>query len=138
MTHTAAPPPSLGHPCTRYPLPRPKLNNNTVEARTYPLTAIHEDRGFIVAFSPRNSLVLDYLRGDHARRLFARMLEAAFPEPSENAIAQKAAPVLGVTERHVRKWLRLEHDAKIRHFVAVTLIIGVEKMAQMIEGGNLK
>jgi hypothetical protein len=66
------------------------------------------------------------------------MLEAAFPEPSENAIAQKAAPVLGVTERHVRKWLRLEHDAKIRHFVAVTLIIGVEKMAQMIEGGNLK
>lgn len=61
-----------------------------------------------------------------SRRWFAGLLWRAFPAPSEAELAARAAPVLGVSERQVRNWLRGEHDASLRYVTAVLALAGVE------------
>lgn len=61
-----------------------------------------------------------------SRVWFRDMLWRAFPSRSEKALAAKAAPVLGVSERQVINWLRGEHDAALRHVLAVIVIAGAE------------
>lgn len=69
-----------------------------------------------------------------SRRWFCALLWRAFPSPSENDLAHKAAQVLGVSPRQVRNWLREEHDASLRYVTAVLAIAGAEIIFGKIEG----
>lgn len=90
-------------------------------------------RGSQVTF-PSRSRAAVLTRGHRARRIFADMLWQAFPLDSETAIAERAAPVLDLAPRHVRRLLRCEHDAKIKHFLIVAALIGVEAALTAIYG----
>lgn len=68
-----------------------------------------------------------------SRRWFAAMLWAAFPSPSENDLATKAARVLSVSPRQVKNWLRCEHDASLRYVTAVMAIAGAEVVFRRME-----
>lgn len=68
------------------------------------------------------------------RRWFRDMLWRAFPSASERELAEKAAPVLGVSERQVSNWLRMEHDPKLRFVLAVLGLAGAEIVFSRIEG----
>lgn len=63
---------------------------------------------------------------EEARRWFSDLLWIAFPSPSEHDLSLKAAPVLDVSPRQVRNWLRRENDASLRYVFAVMAIAGVE------------
>lgn len=69
-----------------------------------------------------------------ARRWFRNMLWRAFPSPSENELAIKAARVLDVSPRQVKNWLREENDASLRYVTAVLAIAGAEVIFGKIEG----
>ena len=68
------------------------------------------------------------------RKFFTRLLWRAFPSPSENALAEIAAPVLNVSERQVRNWLREEHTPRADHFLKVMAIAGAEIAFEQVEG----
>jgi hypothetical protein len=80
---------------------------------------------------PAETLIVCARRGP--RRFFADLLWRAFPADSEQALAARAAPVLGVSERQVRNWLRQEHDAKLTQVLAVLAVAGVELVAARVE-----
>lgn len=61
-----------------------------------------------------------------ARVIFRTMLRKAFPGDSDNETAIKAERVLGLDQRHIRRLLNLEHDAKFRDALAVMAILGFE------------
>ena len=67
------------------------------------------------------------------RRWFRDMLWRAFPSPSEHALAEKAAPVLGVSKRQIRNWLNEDHDASLSYVAAVLAIAGAEIVFAKIE-----
>lgn len=69
-----------------------------------------------------------------SRRWFAGLLWRAFPAPSAAALAERAAGVLGVSERQVRNWLDERNDAGLSHITAVMLIAGCEVVFRQIEG----
>jgi hypothetical protein len=60
------------------------------------------------------------------RTSFARLLWKAFPADSELAVAEQAAPVLGISVRHARRLLRGDHDPRLKHFIAVAALVGWE------------
>ena len=68
-----------------------------------------------------------------ARRAFAALLWRAFPSPSENEVANKAARVLDVTPRQVRNWLRCENSAAFHYVAAVMAVAGAEIVFQKVE-----
>jgi hypothetical protein len=72
--------------------------------------------------------------GAASRRWFRDLLWRAFPSRSENDLAVKAAPALGVSTRQVRNWLREDNDASLRHVTAVLAIAGAEVIFTKIEG----
>jgi hypothetical protein len=74
-------------------------------------------------------------QADVARAWFARALWAAFPGPSEAAVAKAAHRRLGVSERQVRNWLRCEHDAGLRHVAAVIMISGEDAVLPLLARG---
>lgn len=61
-----------------------------------------------------------------SRKAFAAMLWRAFPSPSENELAQKAARALDVSPRQVKNWLRYENSAAVHYVFAVAAIAGME------------
>lgn len=69
-----------------------------------------------------------------ARRWFRDLLWRAFPARSENDLAIRASAALGVSERQVQNWLRLEHDAGVRYVFAVLTIAGAEVVFRKAEG----
>lgn len=69
-----------------------------------------------------------------SRRWFRDLLWRAFPARSERELAEKAAPVLGVSHRQVINWLREEHDPKLRYIMAVLALAGAEIVFTRIEG----
>ena len=71
---------------------------------------------------------------DAARRWFRDLLWRAFPARSENELAIRASAALGVSERQVKNWLRLEHDAGVRYVFAVLTIAGAEIVFRQVEG----
>ena len=76
-------------------------------------------------------------QSDHvsaSRRAFAALLWRAFPSPSENEVALKAARVLDVSDRQVRNWLRCEHSAAWHYVAAVMAVAGAEIVFSKIEG----
>ena len=60
------------------------------------------------------------------RRWFRDLLWRAFPARSERDLAAKAAPILDVSERQVRNWLREEHDPGLTVVLKVMAIAGAE------------
>lgn len=60
------------------------------------------------------------------------MLARAFPptrvspETSPNAIAERAAPVLGISHRQARRLVNGECSAKVGQVLAVVFLLGVE------------
>lgn len=75
-----------------------------------------------------------WLDSDEMRERFARMLWLAFPSPSENDLAQRAGPVLGVHPRTIKNYLRCTHEAGMGKFLIVAGIIGFETTVTMIYG----
>lgn len=71
---------------------------------------------------------------DNPRRWFRDMLWRAFPSPSEHDLAEKAAPVLGVSKRQVKNWLREDNDASLSSVAKVIAIAGAEVIFARIEG----
>lgn len=67
------------------------------------------------------------------RAWFAALLWRAFPAGSENELSERAAPVLGVSARQVRNWLRCEHDARWRDVMKVLAIAGGEVVFRAME-----
>lgn len=65
-----------------------------------------------------------------------RLLRLVFPAQSERAIAERAAPVLGLSERHVRRLLRQEHDASVTTFVTLMLLAGFEVATDLVYGSD--
>jgi hypothetical protein len=72
--------------------------------------------------------------GSASRRWFRDLLWRAFPSRSEGELSAKAAPVLNVSPRQVRNWLREDNDASLRHVTAVMAIAGAEVLFTRIEG----
>jgi hypothetical protein len=60
------------------------------------------------------------------------MLWKAFPGDSELAVAERAAPVLGLSVRQVRRLLRGEHSARVEHVFAVSVVLGFETVLSMV------
>lgn len=72
---------------------------------------------------------------DSSRRDDANLLWAAFPGHSQQAVAEKASRALGVTDRQVVNWLRLENDMPSWAVKAARMYVrGVEYVARKIEG----
>jgi hypothetical protein len=67
------------------------------------------------------------------RAWFAALLWRAFPSDSENELSERAGPVLGVSARQVRNWLRCEHDARWRDVMKVLAIAGGEVVFRAME-----
>jgi hypothetical protein len=64
--------------------------------------------------------VRDILAGKLGRKLIARLIWASFPEcHSEEQVAAKAAKVLGLDARHVRRLMDCEHSVNIDVALAV-------------------
>lgn len=61
-----------------------------------------------------------------SRKAFAALLWRAFPSPSEKALVDKAAPILDVSPRQIKNWLRCEHSAAWHYVAAVMAIAGAE------------
>ena len=95
------------------------------------LRAQRNRRGYLMTFASY-SRMRAILSAHDSRKLFARMLWRAFPADSEHGVAEKAAPVLGLTERHVRRLLQCEHSVKIEHFLCVAALVGFETVLAMI------
>jgi hypothetical protein len=72
-------------------------------------------------------------QGSASRRWFRDLLWRAFPSRSEGELSAKAAPVLNVSPRQVRNWLREDNDASLRHVTAVMAIAGAEVILTRIE-----
>ena len=83
---------------------------------------------------------MKYLSEKNTRRLypvrasFADWLWLAFPSSSENELAMKAGPALGVSDRQVINWLRCRNEAKLSQVIAVIALVGVELVSKTIEG----
>lgn len=75
-------------------------------------------------FPARRASATDFVTP--SRRRFAGMLREAFGAGafSNNEIARRAAPVLGVSPRQVLNWLTLEHSAKGEHHDFLRAMIG--------------
>lgn len=83
---------------------------------------------------PSKKAAQSFLDGSTGRKVFARMLWSAFPGKSENEVAERAALVLGVSDRQCRNYLRGIHEAKASHVMAVIALLGFEKAMKLIEG----
>lgn len=111
------------HSCTTT-LAGARTKNNTLSQG---LTARRHHRSEVPLSHPSNSRsARAMLRGSTSRETFAAMLRRAFPGDSDNERAIRAAPVLGLSERHVRRLLNCEHDAKVREVFAVFALLGFE------------
>lgn len=104
------------------------------QAPIAPLHTQGQSTGYHMELPARSSAIGRLPDSDECRRIFARLLWRAFPASSEAAIAIKAAPILGRSERTIRLWLRCEHEVKLRDFIAVSIVSGVESIATLIEG----
>nr|WP_156178460.1 hypothetical protein [Puniceibacterium sp. IMCC21224] len=71
---------------------------------------------------------MDGQHRSRSRDWFAALLWRAFPADSEASLAYQAAPVLGVSERQVRNWLRCENDASLTYVTAVLVLAGFEAL----------
>jgi len=106
--------------------PQALAANHYFETRNHPRHPIERHhRGFIVTLLS-NSPARAILRGERGRIVFAEMLRRAFPGDSDNERAERGAPVLGISVRHFRRLLNLEHDAKVSQVLAVVILIGFE------------
>jgi hypothetical protein len=66
------------------------------------------------------------------RDWFARVLWRAFPAASQRQVAQRAAPVLGLTVRQCENLLNGIHDAKLGTILAALSIAGAECIFDVI------
>ena len=75
---------------------------------------------------------------ENEKRELLRLLWQAFPEDSEHAVSKAAAPVLGKTDRQIRKYLRqevAEPPGWMKY--ALKSIIAARKIGRRIEHGFL-
>lgn len=77
----------------------------------------------------------DYDFRTASRRDDANLLWAAFPGPSQQAVARRGSRKLGVSDRTVINWLSLTHDMPSWAVKAAKAYVrGVERLATRIEG----
>lgn len=103
-----------------------------------PSAASHSHRLGQLALDQHGAVTLKNLADSEgamrSRKKFAALLWKAFPSPSENDLADKAARVLDVSPRQVCNWLRCHNDASLRYVFAVLAIAGGEIVFRKIEG----
>lgn len=101
-------------------------------ANSVPVSVSHQKHGDCMRKN------LTYFEDDNvssSRKAFASLLWRAFPSPSENDLATKAAKVLEVSPRQVKNWLRYQNSAAIHYFFIVAAIAGAEVILR--DGGKL-
>ena len=76
--------------------------------------------------SPSGFHIRTILNGQVSRKVVARMIWAAFPGPSENEVSERASLVLGLSDRHIRRLLRCEHDVNGAVVLTLIALIGME------------
>lgn len=81
-----------------------------------------------------NSFVRSIISKSVGRDLVARMIWAAFPGPSEHAVSERAAVVLDMSPKHIRRLLRKENAVNADVVVALIVLVGFEKFAAMLGG----
>lgn len=84
--------------------------------------------------NPSRSFAQSILSKSVGRELVARMLWAAFPGPSEHAVSERAAPVLDMSPKHIRRLLRQENSVNADVVVALIVLVGFEKFSAMLGG----
>jgi hypothetical protein len=98
------------------------------------LSRIERYDSCVESIRPDRKSISNSISGSKSRRWFCDLLWRAFPSQSENDLANKAAPVLGVSARQVRNWLREENDASLKYVAAVLAVAGAEIVFKQIEG----
>lgn len=68
------------------------------------------------------------------RDWFRDLLWSAFPAPSDSDRAKQISAALGVSKRQAQHWLACDHDAALRHVLAVLIIAGAESAFAKIGG----
>jgi hypothetical protein len=102
----------------------PRLHLSDVESDSYPTSSRFCAKDIANSVEHRAK----------SRRWFRDLLWYAFPSDSENSLAEKAAPVVGVSERQIRNWLGCHNDAALSHVLAVLAVAGAEVIFTKIEG----
>lgn len=73
-----------------------------------------------------------FISGKRGRSLVPELLRLAFPARSVDEMAAKAAPVLGLTERHVKRLAAGEHSVSFDVGFALVLLVGFEATLALI------
>ncbi len=97
------------------------------DAFSNPFSVSHAPNGLLpMKFPAVSARSVPLTHPKASRRWFAALLWRAFPSRSAGDLAERAAPVLGVSTRQVRNWLDGEHSAALPHVLAVIAIAGAE------------
>lgn len=73
-----------------------------------------------------------FISGKRGRALVPELLRLAFPARSVDEMAAKAAPVLGLTERHVKRLAAGEHSVSFDVGFALVMLVGFETVLAII------
>lgn len=73
-----------------------------------------------------------FISGKRGRALVPELLRLAFPARSVDEMAAKAAPVLGLTERHVKRLAAGEHSVSFDVGFALVMLVGFETVIAII------
>lgn len=73
-----------------------------------------------------------FVVGHRGRKLVAALLWKAFPSKSADELAERAAPVLGLSERHIKRLLKGEHSVNADVAFAVLALAGFEAGLSLI------
>jgi hypothetical protein len=115
-------------PSTFYTTTKNNTQGHSLQAEPYS-GIIKITGGIVVNLSGNNAGVRDIIGGKLGRKLVARLLWAAFPEcHSQEQVAAKAAKVLDLDARHVRRLLDCEHSVNVDVALAVMALAGFEKI----------
>lgn len=83
-----------------------------------------------------HSFVKKILGQSLGRDLVAKMIWAAFPGPSEYAVAERAAKVLDMSPKHIRRLLRGENSVNADVVMALIVLVGFEKFLSLLGGST--
>jgi len=109
------------------------------DASDRPETSFQEEDNFPYANSggPENNVRINRVSlQDVARERFADLLRVAFPARDDAGVARRCSEVMGVTEKTVRGWLKMEHSAPFDIVFAIGCMVGVFKVMEVMTRGE--
>lgn len=73
---------------------------------------------------------------DVSRERFADLLRSAFPARDDAGVARRCSEVMGVNEKTVRGWLKMEHSPPFDIVFAIGCMVGVFKVMEVMTRGE--